>query len=153
VLIEQWGGERPLEGRVRRVEPSGFLKISALGVEEQRVNVIIDLVEPREAWRRLGDGFRVETRVVVWESDDVLRVPASALFRNGSGSPAAREAGTEWAVFTVESPEGGEVALTSVQVGKRSGVSAEILSGLASGQVVVVHPGDKVTSGVPVVPR
>jgi HlyD family secretion protein len=146
VLIEQWGGERPLEGRLRRIEPSGFLKISALGVEEQRVNVLIDLVEPPEVWRRLGDGFRVETRVVIWEADDVLRVPASALFRNG-------ERGQQWAVFTVESPEGGRVSLTPVEIGHRSGLQAEVLGGLQEGQTVVAHPNDAVTDGVEVVGR
>jgi HlyD family secretion protein len=145
-LIEQWGGDRPLEARVRRIEPSGFLKISALGVEEQRVNVILDLTEPREVWRRLGDGFRVETRVVIWEADEVLRVPASALFRHGSQ-------GEGWAVFTVAAPEGGTVTLTPVEIGHRSGLQAEVLAGLEGGETVVAHPSDAVAEGVAVIAR
>ena len=96
-MIEQWGGDKPLRGRVRRVEPSGFTKISALGVEEQRVNVIIDFDEPRAVWERLGDGYRVEVRIIVWATDDVLKVPTSSLFRDESagrstGSTTARRA-------------------------------------------------------------
>ena len=101
VSIEQWGGDRALRGRVRRVEPSGFTKISALGVEEQRVNVLIDFDEPREVWQRLGDGYRVEVRIIVWSAADVLKVPTSSLFRHESavgrlrgrerrGTPSAR---------------------------------------------------------------
>ena len=80
------------EARVRRVEPAGFLKVSALGVEEQRVNVIADFVSPKEDWQRLGDGYRVEARFVIWEDEDVLQVPASSLFRVNGG----------WALFVVE---------------------------------------------------
>ena len=91
VVIDQWGGDAPLAGRVRRVEPAGFMKVSALGVEEQRVNVIADLDEVPAT---LGDGYRVQVRVVVWEAEDVLKVPVGSLFRNGEG----------WAVFTVDVP-------------------------------------------------
>lgn len=137
VLIEQWGGEKPLEGKVRRVEPSGFTKISALGVEEQRVNVVIDLVSPREEWPTLGDGFRVEVRIVVWEKADVLKVPTGALFRRGD----------EWAVFVVAA---GHAEERRIRLGQRNGFEAEVLEGLAAGDQVVLHPSDQITAGVPV---
>ena len=122
VLIEAWGGEQPLDGVVRRVEPFGFMKVSALGIEEQRVNVIIDLTEPRERWERLGHGYRVEPRIVLWESDAVLRIPLSALFRQGEG----------WAVFVVEN---GRAVLRAVGVGRQNGLEAEITSGLTRASV------------------
>jgi HlyD family secretion protein len=140
VLIERWGGKRHLTGRVRRVEPSGFTKISALGVEEQRVNVLIDFEEPRQAWEALGDGFRVEVRVVIWERPDVLRVPTSSLFRSAEG----------WSVFTVS---GGKAHLTPIEVGRRNGLEAEVTSGLAGGERIVVHPSDAVGDGVAVKER
>jgi HlyD family secretion protein len=139
VLIEQWGGEGALRGRVRRVEPSGFLKISALGVEEQRVNVIIDFEDPKQAIP-LGDGYRVEVRVVVWEGRDVVKAPTSSLFRQGE----------KWAVFVVE---GGRARLRMVEVGQRSGFAAQILSGLTPGERVVVHPSDTLRDGARVRPR
>ena len=92
VLLEHWGGDEPLNGQVRLVEPSAFTKISTLGVEEQRVNVIVDLVDPPQQREALGDGFRVEARIVVAEAADVLKAPTSALFRVGD----------DWAVFRVE---------------------------------------------------
>ncbi|MEM9594826.1 MAG: HlyD family efflux transporter periplasmic adaptor subunit [Acidobacteriota bacterium] len=141
VLIEQWGGDRSLHGEVRRVEPSGFTKVSALGVEEQRVNVIIDFDDPRDAWSRLGDGFRVEVRVVVWQEDEVLKIPTSALFRDTEGA---------WAVYRVE---GGVASITSVEVGRRNGLEAQVLSGLGEGDRVVVHPSDDVVDGSPVAAR
>jgi HlyD family secretion protein len=134
VLVEQWGGDQPLGGRVRRVEPSGFLKVSALGVEEQRVNVIVDFADPLEAWKRLGDGYRVEVEVVIWEQPDVLKVPTSALFRRAG----------EWAVFAVEN---GRARLRHVEVGRRNALEAQLVSGLQPGQDVVVHPGDAVSDG------
>ena len=140
VLIEQWGGERPLAGRVRRVEPSGFTKISALGVEEQRVNVVIDLEDPAGEWSALGDAYRVEVRVVVWESDDVLKVPTSSLFRSGDA----------WAVFAVRE---GRARLQPLNVGRRNGLEAEVTSGLDAGEQVVLHPSDAVVDGVRVAPR
>jgi HlyD family secretion protein len=132
VLIEAWGGEQPLDGVVRRVEPFGFMKVSALGIEEQRVNVIIDLTEPRERWERLGHGYRVEPRIVLWESDDVLRIPLSALFRQGEG----------WAVFVAEE---GRAVLRPVGVRRQNGLEAEITSGLEAGERIVLHPSDRVT--------
>jgi HlyD family secretion protein len=140
VIIDHWGGDHPLRGRVRRVEPSGFTKISALGVEEQRVNVIIDFDEPRENWRRLGDGFRVEVRVIVWAKEDVLKVPASSLFRHES----------EWAVYTVQD---GRAVRRIVEIGQRSGLEAEVLRGIDAGEQVIVYPSDAVSDGVTVVPR
>jgi len=140
VLIEQWGGDETLEGRVRLVEPSGFMKISALGVEEQRVNVIVDFEDPAGAWEKLGDGYRVEGRVVIREGQDVVKVPTSALFRSGD----------DWAVFTVES---GRARLVPIEVGRRNGLEAQVLSGLEAGQEVIVHPGDTLEDGARVEPR
>jgi HlyD family secretion protein len=132
VMIDQWGGPHPLEGRVRLVEPSGFMKISALGVEEQRVNVIVDFeseVEPRS----LGDGYRVEVRIVTWREDAVLKVPVGALFRRGQ----------EWAVFVVD---GGRAREQMVQIGQRNDREAQIVKGLTEGQPVVLHPPDTLTN-------
>ena len=140
VLIEQWGGDRTLRGRVRRVEPSGFTKISALGVEEQRVNVIVDLEDPVDARKALGDGYRVEVRIVIWEGQDVLKVPTSSLFRQGDA----------WAVFAAES---GRARLRKVEVGQRNGLEAQVLSGLEAGQQVVVHPSDTLADGKRLAPR
>jgi HlyD family secretion protein len=140
VLIEQWGGEGSLQGVVRRVEPYGFTKISALGVEEQRVNVVIDFDDAREAWDVLGDGYRVEVRVVVWERESVVKVPTSALFRSGSA----------WAVFAVAD---GKAAERAVEIGQRNGLEAEVISGLAEGDPVIVHPGDRIADGVKIEER
>ena len=140
VYLEHWGGEKYLEGRVRLVEPSAFLKISALGVEEQRVNVIVDLIGPVELRETLGDAFRVEARIVVGASDNALIVPAGALFRHG----------TEWAVFVVQ---GGKAVLRTVKVGRNNGLEAEIVEGLGEGDRVVLHPGDRIQNGVAVQPR
>jgi HlyD family secretion protein len=137
VEIERWGGERPLSGRVRRVEPGGFLKISALGVEEQRVNVIIDFEDPRAAWAALGDGYRVEVRVVTWQGNDVVKVPGSALFRQGNG----------WAVFHVADRR---AELKPVEVGRRGELEAEIRSGLSPGDTVIVHPPEDLKPGAKV---
>jgi HlyD family secretion protein len=135
VLLEHWGGDKPLNGVVRLVEPSGFTKISALGVEEQRVNVIIDFNESKEDQLTLGDGFRVEARIIVWEADDVLIVPTSALFRDKE----------QWAVFKVVD---GVARLQAVEIGERNGLQAQLLDGLQRGDTVVVHPGDQVQDGV-----
>jgi HlyD family secretion protein len=140
VFLERWGGEKPLLGEVRLVEPSGFTKISALGVEEQRVNVIIDLVDPIDRRRSLGDAYRVEARIVIWEKDEVLLIPAGALFRDRK----------EWAAFVVRA---GQAQLQHVTVGHRNGLDAQVLDGLQENDRVVVHPSDKVKNGVAVVPR
>lgn len=140
VMLEHWGGAHTLAGRVRLVEPSGFTKISTLGVEEQRVNVIVDLVDPIDRRRTLGDGFRVEARIVVAEANDVLRVPASSLFRPGTG----------WAVFRVVE---GKAVETKVEVGNQNGLEAEIKAGLDEGDHVIVHPSDQIYNGVTVAKR
>jgi HlyD family secretion protein len=134
VQIERWGGEGLLRGRVRRIEPEGFMKISALGVEEQRVSVLIDFNDPFDAWKRLGDGYRVEVRVVLWQAKDVLKAPTSSLFRNGKN----------WAVFLAES---GRARLRPVEVGQRNGTDAQVLKGLSEGETVIVHPGDTIKDG------
>jgi len=140
VLIERWGGEQTLHGRVRRVEPAGYTKISALGVEEQRVDVVIDLDDPLEAWRALGDGYRVEVRVVIWEAQNVLRIPASSLVRDGEG----------WAAFRVD---GKKARLVRLEVGWRTGLLAELRSGLDVGEQVVLYPPNEIADGVSVEPR
>ena len=140
VRIEQWGGDRPLRGRVRRIEPSGFTKISALGVEEQRVNVIVDFEEPREAWQSIGDGYRVEVRVIVWRKEDVLKVPTSSLFRHEA----------KWAVYAVENDK---AVRREVEVGQRNGLEAEVLGGLNPGDRIVVYPSEAVAEGVKVTAR
>jgi HlyD family secretion protein len=134
VRFERWGGDEPLAGVVRVVEPTGFTKISALGVEEQRVLVISDITSPPAAWERLGDGYRVEAAFILWEGEDVLQVPASALFRHGEG----------WAVFVHRD---GRAALTPVVTGARNGLRVQILDGLEDGQEVVVHPSDDLSPG------
>jgi HlyD family secretion protein len=139
VLIEQWGGSHPLQGRVRRVEPSGFMKVSALGVEEQRVNVIIDFADDRES-ATLGDGYRVEVRIIVWRDESVLKAPIGTLFRRGE----------EWAAFVVENER---VRLQAVQIGQRNDRDAQILQGLSEGQRVVVHPTDTLADGARVAVR
>lgn len=134
VILEQWGGTEPLQARVRLVEPSAFTKISALGVEEQRVYVIADFVSPIEQRPTLGDSYRVEARIVTWENPDALRAPAGALFQRGAG----------WQAFVID---GGRAKLRDVKVGRSNGVQTEILAGLAAGDHVIVYPGDKVAAG------
>ena len=135
VRFDRWGGDEPLAGRVRTVEPFGFTKISALGVEEQRVNVIADFVSSKEDWERLGDGYRVEAQFVIWEDEDVLQVPASSLFRMKDG----------WALFLAEN---GRARQRVVKIGQRTGLVAQILEGVEEGNKVVNHPTDEVADGV-----
>lgn len=139
VELDQWGGSQPLEARVRLVEPAAFLKISALGVEEQRVNVVVDFVTPYEQRRNLGDNFRVEARIVVWQSDQVLKVPAGALFRRGQN----------WAAYVLAA---GKADLRRVEVGRSSGTEMQVLDGLKSGDEVILYPGDRVKGGQRVKP-
>ncbi len=139
VQFQRWGGGEALEGRVRIVEPSGFTKISALGVEEQRVLVIADLLDPPAAWQSLGDGYRVEARFITWARDDALAAPASALFRRGDA----------WEAFVAED---GRARRVSVMPGRSSGLITEIVSGLEPGQRVIVHPPEEVEDGVRVAP-
>lgn len=133
-ILSRWGGDQPLEARVRKIEPLAFTKISALGVEEQRVPVVLDITSAQEEWSRLGAGYRVEAAFVLWESAEVLQVPASALFRQGDG----------WSVFTIDQ---GKAQRKAVQVGHRNGLAAEVLSGLSGNERVITHPDSSVTDG------
>lgn len=132
-VVERWGGE-PLLAKVVLVEPSAFTRLSSLGVEEQRVNVILDLEAPYEEWSKLGEGYRVEARMTVWHEDDVVKVPTAALFRSGK----------DWAVFCVE---GDHAKVCPVVLGERSRREAQVLEGLDPGQRVIVHPSDAVHDG------
>ena len=134
VLLEHWGGEAPLEARVRFVEPAAFTKVSALGVEEQRVNVVADIVTPVEQRRSLGDNFRVEARIVVWEADRALKVPSGALFRRGS----------DWGAFVFSE---GRAELRSVKAGRTSGAETQVVEGLKEGEQVLLYPGDRIQPG------
>jgi HlyD family secretion protein len=140
VSIENWGGEAALAGEVQRVEPYGFMKISALGVEEQRVNVIIRITDPPSGRAGLGHGYRVDVRVVVWEDANALVVPSSALFRDNG----------EWAVFAVENSR---VRKRRLGVGRNNGVQAHVLDGLAEGDTVILYPGERIQDGVRVSER
>jgi len=135
--IVHWGGEKTLDARVRRIDPSAFTKTSALGVDEQRVNVVLDLEGDEQDWRALGDGFAVEAEITVWSQPEVIQAPTSALFREGEG----------WAVFVVDN---GRAATRSVEVGHRGPLHSEITRGLAPGDVVIIHPGASVRNGVTV---
>ena len=137
VLFERWGGDYPLKGRVRIVEPAGFTKLSALGVEEQRVLVISDIISPGKEWEQLGDGYRVEASFILWEGSNVLQVPASALFRYNGG----------WAVFVAKNKR---AELREVKFGYRNGLSAEITSGLSEGEIVITHPDSSIQDGTTV---
>jgi HlyD family secretion protein len=132
VEIVEWGGDLPLRGRVRTIEPSAFTRVSALGVDEQRVNVIVDILDPPAS---LGDGFRVEIRATVWESPNVLTVPASAIFQRGG----------QWSVFVTGD---GRARHRIVQIGHRTGSQAEVLSGLREGEEVILFPSDRIDDGV-----
>jgi len=140
VIIDQWGGNAPLEGRVRRVEPSGFMKVSALGVEEQRVNVIVDFVTPPDQRASLGDAFRVDAHIVLWEQPKILKAPMSALFRDGE----------KWHVYAIEA---GRAVKRTIDIGRQNGLEAEIAGGLKAGDAVIIHPSDAVHDGTRVRPR
>ena len=131
VLLDGWGGSEPLRARVRRVEPFAVTKVSALGVEEKRVNVIADFVDPPGS---LGDGFRVTARIVTWSAESVLKVPASALFRCDQA----------WCVFTIENHR---AKRRVVEIGQRNAVDAEVLRGLSAGEQVIRHPGNQIEEG------
>lgn len=132
VFLEEWGGEHPLKARVRTIEPYAFTKVSALGIEEQRVNIVIDFVDPPGS---LGDGYRVNARIITWASDRVVKIPASSLFRNGDN----------WCVYSVEQ---GNVKRRLVQVGHRNPMEVEVLSGLRVGETVVLHPSNQLDDGM-----
>ena len=137
VSIEHWGGDSPLRGRVSIVEPGAFTKISALGVEEQRVKVRVDFVDPTPPGRDLGDRYRVEARIVTWHGDYVLQVPTGALFRRGNN----------WTTFIVKD---GKARLREVEIAHNSGVDAEVRSGVSPGDMVIIHPPDTVHDGASV---
>jgi HlyD family secretion protein len=139
VRIDGWGGP-PLRGRVTRIDPVGFLKLSALGIEEQRVNVTIDLVDPPQTWTRLGHDFRVIVHVTVWAGGEVLTVPIGALFRRGE----------DWAVYAVKN---GRAHVAPVKLGHRNNRTAEILDGIAEGTRIVLHPSDRVKDDARVAER
>ncbi|MGB3097448.1 MAG: HlyD family efflux transporter periplasmic adaptor subunit, partial [Candidatus Deferrimicrobiaceae bacterium] len=134
VHFDRWGGDGLLEGKVRIVEPAGFTKVSALGVEEQRVLVIADITSAPALWEQLGDGYRLEASFLLWEGDGILQVPASALFRYEDG----------WAAFVVN---GGRAKRRIVTVGRRNGLVAQITSGLEEGETVIPHPSDQIEEG------
>lgn len=135
VMIKRWGGEGDLEGKVRLVEPGGFTKISALGVEEQRVNVIIDITSSPERWQNIGAEFRVEVEVAVFAAEDVLQVPVSALFRDGA----------HWAVFMLD---GSHARLHRIAIGRRNNRTAIATEGLSKGDSVIIYPSERVKDGV-----
>lgn len=140
VMLEQWGGSEPIAARVRLIEPSAFTKVSALGIEEQRVNVIIDFADAVEFRPPLGDGYRVEAAIVEWESDNVLTVPTGALFRIDN----------DWAVFVVQR---NNATLVKVELGHRNDNEAEVLKGLEEGNRVILYPGDRIEQGISVTVR
>lgn len=151
VRLEHWGGNQTLEAHIRRVEPSAFTKVSALGVDEQRVWVYADFARVGEmeegiqnpenvsGQALLGDGYRVEARIVVWREEDVLKIPSGALFRD----PKTRE----WSVYRVEN---GKAVITEISIGKDNGLEAQILDGLSEGDTVILHPGDRIEDGASV---
>ena len=138
--IERWGGARDLNAVVRRIEPTGFTKVSSLGIEEQRVRVILNFIDPPEAWAALGHDFRIFARIEISRAAGVVRVPLSALFRVGN----------DWAAFVVDN---GVAVQKPVELGLRNTVHAEIRGGIAEGDRVIVHPGDRIADGVEVEPR
>lgn len=139
-MIERWGGDSVLGGRVRLVEPSGFTKISALGIEEQRVNVMIDFTDPIERRRALGDGFRIEARIVVWRERETLKVPVGALARREGG----------WSVYVANN---GRAELRSIAMGRRSSREAQVLQGLSAGGQIILHPGAMISDDARISPR
>ena len=139
VTIGDWGGGA-LAGQVRRIEPFAFTKVSALGIEEQRVNVIIDFTDPPEKWRGLGHGYRVDAHILDWRGEDVLQLPLGALFRDGES----------WAVFVAED---GVARLRHIEIDHGNGREAEVLDGLTEGTSVILHPGDRISDGVRIVSR
>ena len=140
VILSAWGGQENLNGVVTRVDPWGFTKVSALGVDQQRVNAIIRFTDPQGSRRKLGHGFRVEARIIVWQEDDALLVPSSALFRDGK----------QWSVFVVDN---GTASIRTVEIGKNNGFTAQVLNGLEAGEQVVLYPAAELSDGVKVSQR
>jgi len=139
VRIDGWGGPA-IQGRVTRVDPAGFLKVSALGIEEQRVRTVIDFVDPPRTWSRLGHDFRVIVHVRIWDAENALTLPVGALFRKGD----------DWAVFAVKD---GRARTTLLRIGRRNNRVAEVLSGLSAGDQVVLHPSDRIKDGIAIAAR
>lgn len=139
VRIDGWGGS-PIAGRVGKVEPAGFVKVSALGIEEQRVRTIIEFADPPATWARLGHDFRVIVRVAIWKGENVLTLPVGSLFRSGNS----------WAVFAVKN---GRARLTPITVGHRNSRNVEVLGGISAGDRIVLHPSDRIRDGVAVTER
>ncbi|TCS39404.1 HlyD family secretion protein [Paucimonas lemoignei] len=140
VIFERWGGNGLLEGVVTVVEPQAFTKVSALGVEEQRVWVIVAFTSAPISWQRLGDGYRVEASFIIWDESNVLQIPASALFRDGNG----------WSAFVVEQ---GKAVKRHLEIGQRNALAAQVISGIKDGEQVIVHPDDRIREGVSVASR
>ena len=138
--VDRWGGPGVLQARLREIEPSGFTKVSALGIEEQRVRAILDFTGPPDQRAGLGDAFRVYLRIVEWHADDAVQVPIGALFREGS----------DWAVYI---DEGGVATVRKITLGRRNEDVAQVLSGLKPGDRVITHPSDQISGGVQIVPR
>jgi HlyD family secretion protein len=138
--IESWGGEVAINARVKRVEPTGFTKISALGIEEQRVKTVLDFTDPPESWKRLGHGYRIVARITVWRGENLALVPLGALFRQGNN----------WAVFVAE---GGRARTRIVDVGERDRRAARVISGVQEGEHVILHPSDRLRDGIAATPR
>jgi HlyD family secretion protein len=137
VSLERWGGE-PLSGVVRVVEPVGFTKVSALGVEEQRVWVVVDINAPSQAWLSLGDGYRVEARFMLWQADAAIQAPNSSLFRHDN----------QWFVYVID--DDSQARLRPVLIGQRNGLYAQVLEGLHVGELVIAHPDDELEDSTPV---
>lgn len=146
--VLRWGGEGALQARVTRVEPGGFTKVSALGVQEQRTRVILELTSPRADWAALGDAWRVETEFITRQEENAVQVPASALFRTAATEGGAGSTGG-WALYVVEN---GRARLTPVRIGLRSDAAAQILEGAAPGQTVILQPDDRIRDGVRIQP-
>lgn len=140
VVINEWGGPESIKGIVKKVEPFGYTKTSSLGIDEQRVDVIIDLVDPHEKWQPLGHGYQVDASVILWEQDNVLKLPITALFREGE----------EWAVFVVE---GRKAKLRKIKIGQRNSFEAQIISGIKAGELVILHPSNQIQDNVFVAKR
>jgi HlyD family secretion protein len=134
-LVDGWGGSNNLKARVKRIEPAAFTKVSALGIEEQRVKTILEIIDPPSQWVGLGHQYRVFVRITIWQSDNALHVPLSALFRHDG----------KWAVFRVD---GGVAKVKEVTIGRITSDDVQILNGLSEGETVIVHPSELVTDGV-----
>lgn len=140
VFFERWGGDSALRGEVTVIEPGGFTKVSSLGVEEQRTLVIADITSLPEEWQRLGDNYRVDANFIIWQGKDVLQIPAGALFRKDG----------DWVVFVYKNKK---AVLRRIQIGHRNGFTAEVVSGLLQGEMVITHPDESIKDGSRVRPR